>query len=267
MLITPQRSKTLSGTAYLDKGQGDETLVLVHGVGMALEAWQPQIDQLAQTCRVIAVDLPGHGSTPSLPGVPDLADYVAWFDCFLDELQSEIGVGPANVAGHSMGALIAGGIVATAPHKVKRVALLNAVYCRTPEARQAVEVRACEIGSGDFDRETPMARWFDPNEATTPAYQLVSGLLQSVSASGYAAAYRAFARGDATYADCWANVRCPALFLTADGDLNSTPEMARAMADAAPNGSCVVIRGHRHMVNLTAPDAVTEALGKWLATI
>ena len=54
--------------------------------------------------------------------------------------------------------------------------------------------------------------------------------------------------------------------LTADGDANSTPEMTRAMAAAAPHGCAVVIEGHRHMVNLTAPQAVSEALQSWLST-
>ena len=57
---------------------------------------------------------------------------------------------------------------------------------------------------------------------------------------------------------------CPALFLTGDGDLNSTAEMAREMAAAAPRGEAVVIAGHRHMVNLTAPEMVNEALIRWL---
>ena len=58
----------------------------------------------------------------------------------------------------------------------------------------------------------------------------------------------------------------PALFLTAGDDPNSTPAMARAMAAAAPNGRAVVIEGHRHMVNLTAPQLVNAALADWLRT-
>jgi (E)-2-((N-methylformamido)methylene)succinate hydrolase len=61
-------------------------------------------------------------------------------------------------------------------------------------------------------------------------------------------------------------VRCPLLVLTGDGDANSTPAMSRAMAAMAPQGRAVVIAGHRHMVNLTAPDAVTTEMKHWLAT-
>ncbi|WP_411037584.1 alpha/beta fold hydrolase [Shinella sp. BYT-45] len=262
MLRTLPRSRTSSGTAYVERGAGDETLVLVHGVGMRIEAWEPQIDRLAENCRVIAVDLPGHGFSEALGGSPELPGYVAWFRRFLDEIDA----GSVNVAGHSMGALIAGGIVATAPERVKRVALLNGVHRRNAQARKAVEARAREIGSGDFDREAPLARWFSREDVGTEAYCLVRALLQAVDPAGYAAAYKAFATGDSVYSDRWPQVTCPAMFLTGDGDLNSTADMAREMAAAARRGWAVVIDGHRHMVNLTAPDEVNRALADWMTS-
>lgn len=260
MLQTLQRSKVPSGATYLDVGRGDETIVLIHGVGMRLEAWKPQIDWLSLRHRVIAVDLPGHGHSAPLESSARLADFVAWFDHFTDE----IGLARFNVAGHSMGALIATGMVSTTPEKVKRVALLNGVHRRSATARAAVEGRADEIVTGTFDREAPLTRWFSDAEKQTPAYELVREMLAEVDAEGYATAYRAFATGDALYSDCWPTVKCPALFLTGDGDPNSTPEMAREMAAAAPLGRAVIVERHRHMVNLVAPEAVNEALDSWL---
>ena len=99
MLRTLPRSKTPSGAAYLERGEGDEPLVLIHGVGMRAEAWQPQIERLANEFRVIAVDLPGLGFSDALEGVPELSSYVEWFRCFLKETET----GPVNVAGHSIG--------------------------------------------------------------------------------------------------------------------------------------------------------------------
>ncbi|ENN84927.1 3-oxoadipate enol-lactonase [Rhizobium freirei PRF 81] len=260
MLQTLQRSKTPSGAAYIDRGGGGEILVLIHGVGMRIEAWGPQIEQLSMRHRIIAVDLPGHGFSAPLKGRPDLSNFVTWFGAVIDELE----LGAVNIAGHSMGALIATGMAATAPERLSRIALLNGIYKRTTEARQAVEARADEIVTGAFDRDAPLGRWFAPDEVNSDAYRLVRNLLQQVDASGYAAAYRAFATGDTFYCDCWPAVTSPALFLTGDGDANSTPEMAQDMAKATQNGRAAIIKGHRHMVNLTAPDEVTAALANWL---
>jgi pimeloyl-ACP methyl ester carboxylesterase len=260
MLQTLQRSKTPSGVAFIDQGQGEETLVLIHGVGMRIEAWTPQITAFAGHMRVIAVDLPGHGLSAELGKPAHLSHFVEWFCGVLDELT----LGPVNVAGHSMGALIATGVAATAPQRLRRVALLNSVHRRSEEARRAVTARASEIVSGTFDRQAPLARWFAPAERGSEAYSLVRGLLETVGASGYATAYKAFATGDSIYSDCWPRVTCPALFLTGSDDPNSTAQMAEEMARAAPCGRAVIIPGHRHMVNLTAPEGVNEALSDWL---
>ncbi|MEJ8645263.1 alpha/beta fold hydrolase [Streptomyces sp. MS1.HAVA.3] len=60
--------------AYERKGAG-EPLLLLHGIGHHLQAWHPVIDILAAEHDVIAIDLPGFGTSAPLPeGVPyDLA--------------------------------------------------------------------------------------------------------------------------------------------------------------------------------------------------
>ncbi|MBI1173449.1 alpha/beta fold hydrolase [bacterium] len=248
----------------LQAGAG-ETLVLIHGVGMRAEAWAPQIAALAGGYRVIAVDMAGHGQSDPLPrnpltAGPRLPDYVAWAARVLDAL----GAGPVNLAGHSMGALVAGGLAIERPDLIRRVALLNSVHRRSTEARAAVLARAAEIARGTSDIEAPLARWFGPQDAVVRAE--VAGWLASVDAEGYATAYRAFAEGDAVYADRFGEIRCPMLVLTGAEDANSSPMMARDMAAAAPLGQAEVIAGHRHMVNLTAPEAVNCALHRWLQT-
>ncbi|WP_164660135.1 alpha/beta fold hydrolase [Tropicibacter sp. Alg240-R139] len=257
-LTTLQLSEPYGQIAYRGAGQG-EPVVLIHGVGMQSAAWGPQIAALAATHRVIAVDMPGHGGSDPLPVTAELPDFVAWADAVLTALN----VGRVNLVGHSMGALIAGGMTMERPEQVKRVAVVNGVYRRPADARNAVEARAQEIRGGASDLETPLKRWFAPQEHE--ARELVAGWLGAVDQGGYATAYGAFARGDDTYADGWANVTCPMLALTGDGDPNSTPEMSQKMADAAWDGEAVIIEGHRHMVNLTAPEVVTDILQEWLA--
>ena len=245
-----------STVRVLEAGAG-EPLLLIHGVGLRAEAWGPQMRLEA---HVFAVDMPGHGESAPLPQGARLPDYVAWAARVIEAL----GIGPMNVAGHSMGSLIAGGLAIERPDLVKRVALLNGVHRRTPEARAAVLGRAAEIAAGGGSIEAPLARWFTADQADVR--EQVAGWLRAVIPLGYAMAYRAFAEGDATYADRFSEIRCPTLVLTADGDPNSTPAMTHIMAGMVPHGHAVVIPGHRHMVNLTAPKQVAAALHDWLAT-
>ena len=254
------RKKTAGGTAYHEAGSG-EPVVLIHGVGMRLEAWAPQIKSLSGGHRVIAVDMPGHGGSAKLPVGSRLEEFVAWFGRFLDEMEIET----ANVAGHSMGALVSGGAAATFGARIKRVAYLNGVYRRDPEAKAAVLARAAAIPVTGVDKEGPLARWFGDDRDSAVARELTREWLSVVDPEGYAVAYAAFAGGDETYADGWKDVRGPALFLTGSDDPNSTPLMAEQMAALAPKGWVRIVEGHRHMVNLTAPDIVNSLLAEWLS--
>ena len=255
----PRRSETRSGTTYLAEGEG-APLVLLHGVGLRAEAWAAQMTGLSAGQRVIALDMPGHGGSAPLREDARLPDFVAWCARTLDAL----GLDRVSLAGHSMGALIAGGMAAEHPDRLARVGLLCGVHRRTPEAAAAVQARAAALRRGERDSSGPLTRWFGTDPAE-PARALVRDWLDTVDGAGYATAYAAFATGDGLYADGWPGVRPPALFLTGALDANSTPAMARAMAAAAPRGRAVVIEGHGHMVPMTAPAAVNAALTDWLA--
>lgn len=248
-----------AGLAYAGK---TSPVVLIHGVGMQSAAWGPQIEALSKSHHVVALDLPGHGDSDQLPAESDLPVFLVWLLAVLDALK----LGRVNLAGHSMGALISSGFAACHPERVERVALLNGVFRREETARQSVIARARQIETGTFDVETPLRRWFGDTPAERSAREDVAGWLSAVNVEGYATAYGAFARGDATYADEFGKITCPLMALTGSDDPNSTPDMARAMADAVREGTAVIIENHRHMVNLTAPDMVNAALVDWLNT-
>ncbi|MBN8292703.1 alpha/beta fold hydrolase [Rhodobacter sp. NTK016B] len=245
---------------YREAGQG-APLVLIHGVGLQSAAWSPQIDALSDSHHVYALDMPGHGDSSPLPEGSELPDFVAW----LDRAVATFGLTRFSLAGHSMGALIAGGYAVTHPDKVARVALVNGVFRRDPAARAAVEERARQLREGQVDHDTPLDRWFGDAASDRAARARVAEWLHAVDLGGYATAYGAFSRGDATYADRFGAIRCPLLALTGSEDRNSAPEMSQAMAAAAPKGKALIVEGHRHMVNLTAPEMVTAAMRDWLA--
>lgn len=90
--------------AYRRAGAG-APLLLLHGIGHHLQAWDPVFEILAADRDVIAVDLPGFGVSPALPdGVAyDLPTVVS----ALHALCGELGVRTPHVAGNSLGGLLA----------------------------------------------------------------------------------------------------------------------------------------------------------------
>ena len=241
----------------LEAGEG-EPLLLIHGVGLRAEVWEPQIAALSAHHHVIAVDMPGHGDSDPLDLAARLEDYVAWAANVVETLA----LGPVNVAGHSMGALIAAGLAIERADLTRRVALLSAVYQRGPALRQSVLARADDIARGENGIDGPIARWFGDEDG--PFRERVAGWLGGMDRQSYATAYRAFAEGDTAYVGRLGAIACPALILTGDDDANSSPEMSQAIANAVQSGVAVVIPGHRHMVALTAPDLVNAKLNEWL---
>ncbi|TXS51582.1 alpha/beta hydrolase, partial [Streptomyces sp. t39] len=92
-------------TLGYERRGGGEPLLLLHGIGHHWQAWQPVLEILAAERDVIAVDLPGFGSSRPLPdGLPyDLPTIAAALDTFC----REIGVERPHVAGNSLGGLLA----------------------------------------------------------------------------------------------------------------------------------------------------------------
>ena len=59
-----------------DRGAGDPTLVLVHGLGADMDTWRPVLERLSPSHRTVAYDQRGHGgSDPAASySVEELAD-------------------------------------------------------------------------------------------------------------------------------------------------------------------------------------------------
>lgn len=254
---TQPRSKT-GGLATIRAGQNGPLVVLIHGVGLRAEAWLAQIDALERHHRVIAVDMPGHGDSDALRGVPELAEYSDAIATLLNE--------PAIVIGHSMGAMIALDLATRHADKLRGLVAMNAVFERSPQAARAVQARADELDpSRAPDPSRPLSRWF--GEAESAAKTACRDWLSTGNPAGYKAAYRVFAHHDGPSRSALRKMPLPALFLTAQNDPNSTPDMSRAMATLAPNGRAQFVAGAAHMLPMTHPAQVNTALRGFLAAL
>lgn len=245
--------------AWRDAGHGAPVLLL-HGVGLNADAWEPQLTGLGARRRAVAPDLPGHGQSALLRENPALDDYVASVADLIDAL----GLAPVPVVGHSFGAMIALGLALDHPEKVASLVALNAVYCRDAHSRAAVEGRAKQLTGTRIDVIGAIARWF-PDAPDGPLARRVAGWLRTTDPEGYAAAYRVFASADHVHEGRLGDLACRALFMTGVGDPHSTPAMAERMAHEAPNGRALAIPGARHLMNLEHPAETNSAIAAFLS--
>ncbi|WP_282761247.1 alpha/beta fold hydrolase [Komagataeibacter saccharivorans] len=248
----------IAGPATGQATQG--TIVFVHGVGMSLDFWAPQIDFFAPRYRCIAYDMLGHGLSALPPEQPTLADYSNQFTRLMDHLN----VPSVCLVGHSMGALITIEAGLRAPERVKRLIAMNGVYDRTVEQKAAIAARAAALKpqTGEQDWGPTLDRWFGPEPAPDAAAKraALDHALRAIQPEGYARTYRLFARSDSAHVGRLGQLAQPALFLTGELDPNSTPAMSQAMAQAAPHGQAVILPGERHMMSYVHPDTSNRAI-------
>lgn len=255
----------LNGTGYCRAGAGP-ALVFIHGVGMHAGFWAPQIAAFAAQWDVVAYDTLGHGNSILPPATPCLRDYATQLLALLNGL----GLEQVRLVGHSMGALIALEFALSHPERVQAIVPMNGVYCRTPTQRATVQARAEALKEGIQElswRQAAIDRWFG---APVPRELLetttwVGASLASVNPIGYSRAYELFARADNAHEGRLQKLAMPALFLTGAGDENSSPDMSRRMAEAAPRGQALTLDGQRHMMSLAAPALVNDILTRFFA--
>jgi pimeloyl-ACP methyl ester carboxylesterase len=108
---------------YEVSGDGDPLIVL-HGAYMNIPSMGAIIPKLAETHRVYALELQGHGRTTDIDRpitYPNLADDVA---AFMDA----VGIERADVFGYSMGAAVGLQLAIRHPEKVNKLAAASVSY-------------------------------------------------------------------------------------------------------------------------------------------
>lgn len=97
------------------------SVVLIHGMAGSLTTWDPVFEALSRTCDVIAIDLPGHGSSSRMRGDYSLGSLAASVRDVLAALE----VKTATIVGHSLGGGIAMQFMYQFPERCERLVLVS----------------------------------------------------------------------------------------------------------------------------------------------
>ncbi len=228
-------------------------LLLLHSLGTDHRVWQPQVEALARTFRVLRPDLRGHGAS-GVPAGPYAIEGMARDLC--DALDS-LGVERLPAVGLSIGGMIAQSLAAQAPHRVSALGLIDTALA-IPPARlwraRAATVRAEGMAA---IAGAVLARWLTP-KADPDAAARLRALLLATDPEGYAGAAEAIAAADLT--ESTRRLRLPALVLVGAEDEATPLACAARLKDAIPGAEMRVLPGAAHIPTLEQPRAVTEAL-------
>ena len=117
-------STTLHGHRVAYRVAGDPSLpvlLLVHGLTSSSATWEPVMASLGEHAHVIAVDLPGHGSSDKPRGDYSLGAFAA----VLRDLLEKLGHTSATIVGHSFGGGVALQFAYQFPEYVERIVLVS----------------------------------------------------------------------------------------------------------------------------------------------
>jgi len=106
---------------YIDAGSGEQTLILIHGLGSNAKGYVRVIPALSENYRVIALDLPGYGK--SSKGYYDYS--MEFYADIVLRFMDELGLDQAVLVGHSMGGQIAMTAGLKYPRRISRLVLLS----------------------------------------------------------------------------------------------------------------------------------------------
>lgn len=131
-----------------DSEKGDKVLILLHGYLETMYVWNEFADTLKDFCRVITIDLPGHGLSCGAP--VNTMDFMA---TAVKGVMEKCGVEKAYFGGHSMGGYAALAFCRLFPESLEGLLLIHSNPYPDPaekaadRAREIEEIRAGKLMS------------------------------------------------------------------------------------------------------------------------
>ncbi|MEZ5962938.1 MAG: alpha/beta fold hydrolase [Planctomycetota bacterium] len=240
-------------------GSGPPAL-LIHGYPLDHRVW---LDLLASplTARntLVAVDLRGHGMSPWA------GDPVHAMELFADDcaaLIQTLALGPAHVAGLSMGGYVTLALWERHPKVVRSLALVDTRSAADSEQGKAGRMAAMDavVNAGRRALALAMIEALVPSDADLITKGRIASMIEFQPVETIIADLRGMRdRVDRTWV--LPTVRVPALVVVGERDTLTPPAEATQIARAIPGARLVVVPGSGHLVPIDGAAVLVRELG------
>ncbi|HTK67577.1 MAG TPA: alpha/beta hydrolase [Pseudonocardia sp.] len=269
-----------------DPGTDRPPMVLVHGLGGSHLNWVSVAPELARHTRVVAIDLPGFGLTPTLGRSAAVRANAELLARFVDEV---VGA-PAILVGNSMGGMISLLVADAHPRSVAALVLVNPsvpqpAYTLDREVALAVGTTALPMIGARIARRLRTgaparqavervhdlcfadARRTDPEVVEAAVALTEYRLEQPPEDRAFSAAARSLisvARRRARYYALMRRVAAPVLLVHGTHDRLVSQAAADKVAEANPNWEYLLLDGVGHTPQMEVPDRFADGVLAWL---
>ncbi|MCL8207875.1 MAG: alpha/beta fold hydrolase [Actinomycetia bacterium] len=232
-------------------------LVLLHGGGGTGKAFWHQLQGLGEQFRVLAPDMPGFGKSDWAPGattVDDLAPVLwAWADV--------LGLERLALGGNSMGGRVALAMALSAPARVVRLALLDAVGVSVPGV---APLNPLTVPPAEF--VSTMVHDPEHYRQVTPYRTLEDARELNAGRAAFARYLAAAPIGPDRSAEL-GRLTMPVLLIWGRHDRVVPLPLGEALAERLPHARLVVLEDVGHLPHIEAAGAVNQLLADFLAGV
>jgi pimeloyl-ACP methyl ester carboxylesterase/predicted acylesterase/phospholipase RssA len=272
---------------YIDYGGSGPAMVLVHGLGGAHVNWMSVGEKLAHHARVVAIDLPGFGRTPTEGDSASIHANRALLTRFVERVMG----GPAILVGNSMGGLISLMTAAEDPAHVSGLVLVNpalpaapggffdlgvaaifAGYCLPGVGELLMTGRKALLGSEGSVKQMLQFCCVDAGRVDPEVVAATIALSQErTKTAGGNAAFLSAARSivacllqRGAFERMIDRITAPALLVHGTHDRLVPVAAAQALAARRSDWMVKIFENIGHVPQLEVPDAFVETVEGWL---
>lgn len=242
---------------YRCEGEGPP-LVLIHGGGVDLESWDPQVPSLRDSFTVYRIDLRGFGRSLSPRGrVVTAIDWVEDLKGFIDHLELK----SPGLIGWALGGCIAARFASVYPDAIRYIAMIGSPGPVSSVEISGIQSRVELMRSGASPEEV-VERTFEYSKAAiSPAVLAtrpeVADALKAALKRNMRADYPELMRlfpGAVTTAEELQRIRCPALVLVGEHDVRTPPSMSGDICKYIERSYMKVLRDCGHFYAYEQPQ-------------
>lgn len=236
-------------------------LVLGSALGTTTEMWNPELEALERSHRIVRFDHRGHGASPTPRQPWEVADLGGDVLALLDSL----GLARVSYAGVSLGGMVGMWLAANAPERIDRLAIVcSSAHLPPPEtwAQRAADVSAA--GSVGAVSAAVLERWFTPAyaQAQPEVMRWLDAMLRTCPPQGYAGCCGVIERLDLR--EQLALIAAPTLVIAAAEDPSTPPEHSQLIADAIAGARLEVLAHGAHLAAIERADEVSALIERHL---